>query len=92
MLICQLFCQLFIFFPDGIQNCWQMKTKYRKFLSIVYSNAGIALIDDFYKKLYPHKANLREIHNLFVTKYGQEKGTEYYRYYKSHAEFLQKTF
>ena len=71
---------------------WQKKTKYRKFLSIVYSNAGIALIDDFYKKLYPHKANLREIHNLFVTKYGQEKGTEYYRYYKSHAEFLQKTF
>ena len=68
------------------------KTKYRKCLSIVYSNAGIALTDDFYKKLYPHKANLREIHNLFVTKYGQEKGTEYYRYYKSHAEFLQKTF
>lgn len=71
---------------------WQKKTKYRKFLSIVYSNAGISLTDDFYKKLYPHKANLREIHNLFVTKYGQEKGTEYYRYYKSHAEFLQKTF
>lgn len=71
---------------------WQKKTKYRKFLSIVYSNAGIALSDDFYKTLYPHKANLREIHNLFVTKYGQEKGTKYYRYYKNHSEFLQKTF
>ena len=71
---------------------WQKKTKYRKFLNIVYSNAGIMLSDDFFKKLYTSKANLREIHNLFVNKYGQEKGTEYYRIYKNHSEYLQKTF
>lgn len=71
---------------------WQKKTKYRKFLHIVYSNASISISDDFFKKLYPQKANLENIHKLFVSKYGQQKGTEYYNYYKTHAEFLKKTF
>lgn len=71
---------------------WQKKTKYRKFLHIVFSNAGLNLSDDFFKKLYPQKANLKNIHNLFVSKYGQQKGTEYYRFYKIHAEYLQKEF
>lgn len=71
---------------------WQKKTKYRKFLNIIYSKNGVYLNDDFLKKLYPQKASLKEINKLFVGKYGQEKGTEYYKIYKTYADFLQKTF
>lgn len=71
---------------------WQKKTKYRKYLHIVYSNAGIKLNDDFFRKLYPQRADLKSIHNLFISKYGQKQGTAYYRIYKNHAEYLKKTF
>lgn len=71
---------------------WQKKTKYRKFLNIIYSKNEVHLSDDFFKKLYPQKANLKEINKLFTGKYGQEKGTEYYKIYKTYADFLQKTF
>ena len=71
---------------------WQKKTKYRKFLNIIYSKNGVYLNDDFLKKLYPQKANLKEINKLFTGKYGQEKGTAYYKIYKTYADFLQKTF
>lgn len=71
---------------------WQKKTKYRKYLHIVYSNAGAKLNDDFFRKLYPQRADLKSIHNLFISKYGQKQGTTYYRIYKNHAEYLKKTF
>lgn len=71
---------------------WQKKTKYKKFLNIVYQNSGIVLNDDFYKSLYPMKANLQKIYKLYIEKFGQAKGAEYYRIYKPYAEFLQTTF
>ena len=71
---------------------WQKKTKYKKFLNIVYHNSGIILSDDFYKSLYPMKANLQKIYKLYIEKFGQAKGAEYYRIYKPYAEFLQTTF
>lgn len=76
---------------------WQKKTKFRKFLRIVYSNADlsetdVSIGDDFFKKLYPKKENLREVHSLFVQNYGQENGKILYKYYKVHGELLKKTF
>lgn len=68
------------------------KDQIQKFLNIVYQNSGIVLNDDFYKSLYPMKANLQKIYKLYIEKFGQAKGAEYYRIYKPYAEFLQTTF
>lgn len=38
------------------------------------------------------KANLQKIYKLYIEKFGQAKGAEYYRIYKPYAEFLQTTF
>lgn len=71
---------------------WQKKTKYRKFLHILFSHAGLPLDDDIAKKLHPQKGNLKNIHNLFISEYGSNKGSEYYSFYKQHSDFLDKTF
>lgn len=71
---------------------WQKKTKYKKFLKIVYSKSGIAISDDFFKNLYQLKPSLQKVYKFFIEKFGQTKGAEYYRIYKQYSDFLQTAF